>query len=154
MSYSVRLLPFWKQKFATLYHDSLIFIVVLFLCKSLRSRKPFVLAKPSNFRMHSRHHCLLIAINKNNHEALTFWKSIDKNNNTYEPPWPSLSYSNNYINSTHSSSWNRCNVMEWVRCTDIIMIWCFQVKLHNSLRLMINMVDDMFVKNKFSKYPL
>ena len=27
--------------------------------KSLRSRKPFVLAKPSNFRMHSRHHhCL------------------------------------------------------------------------------------------------
>ena len=38
-------------------------------CKSLRSRKPFVLAKPSNFRMHRRHHCLLIAINKNNHEA-------------------------------------------------------------------------------------
>ena len=34
------------------------------VCKSLRSRKPFVLAKPSNFRMHSRHHCLLIAINK------------------------------------------------------------------------------------------
>ena len=45
--------------------------------KSLRSRKPFVLAKPSNFRMHRRHHCLLIAINKNNHEALTFWKSIE-----------------------------------------------------------------------------
>ena len=53
--------------------------------KSLRSRKSFVLAKPSNFRMHSRHHCLLIAINEN-HEAVTFWKSIDKNNNTYEPP--------------------------------------------------------------------
>ena len=50
---------------------------VLLCCKSLRSRKPFVLAKPSNFRMHRRHHCLLIAINKNNHEALTFWKSIE-----------------------------------------------------------------------------
>ena len=59
-------------------------------CKSLRSRKPFVLTKPSNFRMHRRHHCLLIAINKNNHEALTFWKSIEtNNNNTYQPPWPS-----------------------------------------------------------------
>ena len=44
----------------------------ILVCKSLRSRKSIVLAKPSNFRMHSRHHCLLIAINKNNHEALTF----------------------------------------------------------------------------------
>ena len=40
------------------------------LSKSLRTRKPFVWAKPSIHRMHSRHHCLLIAIN--NHEALTF----------------------------------------------------------------------------------
>ena len=38
--------------------------------KSLHSRKPFVLAKPSIHRMHSRHHCLLIAIN-DNHEART-----------------------------------------------------------------------------------
>ena len=45
------------------------FSLDLALCKSLRSRKPFVLAKPSNFRMHWRHHCLLIAINKKNHEA-------------------------------------------------------------------------------------
>ena len=42
----------------------------IYPCKSLHSRKPFVLAKPSIHRMHSRHHCLLIAIN--NHEALTF----------------------------------------------------------------------------------
>ena len=48
-------------------------------CKSLHNRKPFVLAMSSNYRMHSRHHCLLIAINKD--KALTFWKSIETNNN-------------------------------------------------------------------------
>ena len=52
-------------------------------CKSLRSRKSIVWAKPSNFRMHSRHHCLfLIAINNNNHEALTFLQYIE-DKNTY-----------------------------------------------------------------------
>ena len=44
--------------------------------------------------------------------------------------------------------------MEWVCCTNIIMIWRFQVKLHNGMAMMLNMIDDMFVKNKVSKYPL
>ena len=36
------------------------------LCKSLRSRKPFVLAMSLSFRMHSRHHCLFNCNNQNN----------------------------------------------------------------------------------------
>ena len=45
-------------------------VEILFVSKSLYSRKPFVLATSSNYRMHSRHHCLLIEINKD--KALTF----------------------------------------------------------------------------------
>ena len=44
-----------------------------FTCKSLRSRKPFVLAKPSIHRMHSRHHCLLIAITKQSTDILKIY---------------------------------------------------------------------------------
>ena len=89
------------------------------VCKSLHSRKPFVLAMSLNFRMHSRHHCLLIAITKQSTDILEIYSNKD----TYKIPLWLACHDNNEIKFLLTVSCHEIDQMECNESDSVILSW-------------------------------